>query len=102
MPRARSVCSVEKCLKTNPCPTHKREPWRGSRRNINRPSDWRKTRAFIIRRDGFTCVKCGSLGPLEVDHIFPVAKGGSWEPNNLQTLCKECHASKTIGDSRRT
>ena len=105
MPRAKSICSVAtdtgRCLKTKPCPDHARKAWEGSYRNIRRPSNWRRTRELVIRRDGFQCVKCLSLGPLEVDHIIPVAKGGSWEPSNLQTLCSECHRLKTIADSRR-
>lgn len=106
MPRAKSICSIAtdtgRCLRTNPCPTHKRPAWAGSKRNLNRPADWRKRRSLVIRRDGFKCVRCGSSGPLEVDHILSIAKGGSWEPTNLQTLCSECHRVKTIGDSRRT
>jgi 5-methylcytosine-specific restriction protein A len=38
---------------------------------------------------------CGARSGLEVDHIIPVAKGGSWEPENLWTLCKTCHTAKT-------
>lgn len=105
MPRAKSICSVEtdgtKCLRTKPCPVHSRKPWQASFRNVNRPSNWRKVRNLALRRDGFACVKCGSSGPLEVDHIRPVAQGGSWELSNLQTLCSECHRLKTIEDNKR-
>jgi 5-methylcytosine-specific restriction protein A len=31
----------------------------------------------------------------EVDHIIPVALGGSPHPDNLQVLCAACHGSKT-------
>lgn len=40
------------------------------------------------------CVFCGSTGKLEVDHIFPVARGGGDEPSNLQPLCVPCNRSK--------
>ena len=33
-------------------------------------------------------------GQLEVHHIVPVAKGGGDEPENLVTLCKECHKKR--------
>lgn len=102
MPRASSICSVEKCLNVIPCPTHKRKPFQGSARNINRPKDWRKRRSLILRRDGFACVLCGSSGPLEVDHILSVARGGSWELANLQALCAVCHKAKTIAENRQT
>jgi 5-methylcytosine-specific restriction endonuclease McrA len=32
---------------------------------------------------------------LECDHIVPLHRGGSNDPGNLQSLCKECHAIKT-------
>ena len=102
MPRAKAICSVDRCLQTIPCPEHARPAWAGSRRNLSRPSDWRRTRGYVIRRDGFRCVLCGAVGPLEVDHILSVARGGSWEPSNLQTLCKACHQAKTVGESRQT
>lgn len=105
MPRAKSICSVEtgtgRCLKTKPCPNHSRRPWSAtSARNRKKPYDWKKRRDAVVRRDGFRCVICGSYGPLEVDHIIPVAKGGSWEPTNLQTLCSDCHRRKTLDDNR--
>lgn len=38
----------------------------------------------------------------EVDHIIPVAQGGgSCGLDNLQTLCKVCHTSKTRREARR-
>lgn len=47
------------------------------------------------------CVKCGaspkknSEVTLEVDHIIPVAEGGTNDPKNLQTLCWSCNQGKT-------
>ena len=31
----------------------------------------------------------------DIDHILPVALGGTNKPENLQILCKPCHQSKT-------
>ena len=56
-----------------------------------------RKRFFVLKRDGFTCKMCGANGPgikLEVDHIFPVAEGGSDSLVNLQTLCFECNRGK--------
>ena len=48
------------------------------------------------------CTHCQAKGLVklgeELDHIVPVSKGGSNDPSNLQMLCKECHAVKTISD----
>lgn len=54
----------------------------------------------VLKRDKYKCVKCGcspSLNhkvELEVDHIRPVARGGTNEAENLQTLCKDCNQGK--------
>ncbi|WP_420042603.1 HNH endonuclease [Bordetella genomosp. 9] len=31
----------------------------------------------------------------EVDHIIPVAKGGTDHPDNLRAMNRDCHAEKT-------
>ena len=51
-------------------------------------------RRAIFERDGFACVECDATDRLECDHIHPVSKGGSSEPENLQTLCRSCNARK--------
>lgn len=52
-------------------------------------------RQKIRERDGNRCRRCGATGAtarLEVHHIVPIAKGGHpTDPNNLVTLCHECH-----------
>lgn len=37
---------------------------------------------------------CLSTGPLELDHVVPLTKGGSHDLRNLQLLCRTCNASK--------
>lgn len=53
-----------------------------------------KLRFAIYRRDGNRCVKCGSRRHLEIDHIYPISKGGKSEYSNLQTLCNKCNRKK--------
>lgn len=40
------------------------------------------------------CRACGSTGNLTVDHVIPVARGGSDRRHNLQCLCQPCNSSK--------
>jgi hypothetical protein len=63
----------------------------------------RDLRYSILRRDGFKCRNCGATPDdrrvrLQVDHIVPVAKGGSDDPSNLQTLCQDCNLGKGADD----
>ncbi|MGE3694438.1 MAG: HNH endonuclease [Dehalococcoidia bacterium] len=56
---------------------------------------WQRTRAAVLKRDGYGCLACGVTGVrLEVDHIAPLAAGGSNELANLRTLCVPCHRKR--------
>lgn len=52
------------------------------------------TRPRIFARDNYQCRICGATAPLEVDHVTPIAKGGTNDDDNLQTLCKPCNRRK--------
>lgn len=73
-------------------------------------------RERVMKRDNYTCQICGisrgyidhfmpGLGDyllLEVDHILPVAAGGSGESeDNLQTLCWRCNRKKGKNKTNR-
>lgn len=62
-----------------------------------RSSAWRTLRKQAILRDQFQCVDCGSVKDLEVNHIEPRCLNPELrlELDNLETLCKICHAVKT-------
>ena len=50
------------------------------------------------------CQTCGNLAAeadMEVDHILPLADGGSNELDNLQLLCSSCHRAKTSRENSR-
>lgn len=76
--------------------------WRGGRvtprhRNEARrhwESISRRIRPVILERDGFTCQWCGQDDDLEIDHIIPLARGGTNDPHNLQVLCRPCNRRK--------
>ena len=55
--------------------------------------DWRSICDFYGNR----CLMCGAPGDfqsLTMDHIVPVAKGGSNNPDNIQPLCHSCNSRK--------
>lgn len=57
----------------------------------------RRLRFEILRRDGHTCRYCGAAAPdakLTVDHVVPLALGGTDDPTNLVTACAECNSGK--------
>ena len=54
----------------------------------------------VLHRDGFTCRYCGKMAPdveLQVDHIYPVSKGGTNSLDNLVAACVECNSGKSNG-----
>ena len=58
----------------------------------------KKTRFEVFKRDGFSCQYCGEHPPkviLHVDHIDPVALGGSNHMDNLITSCQPCNSGKS-------
>lgn len=57
----------------------------------------KKTRFEVFKRDRFTCQYCGRMSPdviLEVDHIKPIAEGGTNKMINLITSCRDCNRGK--------
>ncbi len=55
-------------------------------------------RLYVFDRDHHTCQKCGTTEKLTIDHIIPLAEGGSNDLSNLHTLCQSCNSRK--GDRR--
>ena len=55
----------------------------------------KRTRFEVLRRDNHTCRYCRATdGPLTIDHVTPVALGGTDDPSNLVTACRDCNAGK--------
>jgi 5-methylcytosine-specific restriction endonuclease McrA len=57
--------------------------------------------AIWLTQNGLTsfdcrCAICGAtVSDWEIDHIVPIAKGGSHDTENIQFLCKQCHVAKS-------
>lgn len=75
------------------------DPNRASSAERGYGAEWRKARERVLRRDNFLCVACRAKGVFtpaaEVDHVIPKEEGGSDSDENLQALCRPCHADKT-------
>lgn len=52
------------------------------------------TRYMVYARDEWACKHCGATDALQIDHIHPIARGGSDDMDNLQTLCSPCNSRK--------
>ncbi|HEX4923155.1 MAG TPA: HNH endonuclease signature motif containing protein [Bdellovibrionales bacterium] len=67
----------------------------------------RRLAAHVVRdvwaRAKSRCTNCGSRHGLEIDHVIPVALGGSDDFNNLRLVCRSCNqraALETLGRER--
>jgi 5-methylcytosine-specific restriction enzyme A len=58
---------------------------------INFPKE---VREYVFQRDNYRCQSCEQSDKLAIDHIIPLAKGGSNDISNLQTLCNSCNSQK--------
>jgi 5-methylcytosine-specific restriction endonuclease McrA len=69
-------------------------------------TQWKKLRLMILNRDSWSCQYCGEVerSEMTIDHIIPIARGGTDEPENLIAACKRCNYSKqdkVVGDPNR-
>jgi hypothetical protein len=57
----------------------------------------------VAAGQGWRCATCTQLLPaaFQVDHVMPLAVGGSNEAHNLAALCANCHADKTQTEAAR-
>ena len=74
--------------------TPKKKPKKNKRKAISK-----SIRHEVFKRDNYRCVECNASKDdgivLHLDHIIPVAQGGSDELDNLQTLCQDCNLAKS-------
>jgi hypothetical protein len=66
-------------------------------RRAIRPS----VRFHVLARSGFCCVYCGASSSsieLVVDHVLPVALGGSDDESNLAASCVTCNQGKAASN----
>jgi 5-methylcytosine-specific restriction protein A len=67
-------------------------------------SRWQRLRWHVLRTQPL-CRPCFADGRVtaatEVDHIRPKVDGGGDEIDNLQPICRRCHADKSAREGRR-
>lgn len=65
-------------------------------RKLNAPGKYTEAdiQVLFLSQSGL-CVSCHTkLDQYRVDHIFPLSRGGSNYPENIQLLCPSCNSSK--------
>ena len=71
-------------------------------RDRGRP--WMRKREQVLKSAFGLCAACKCIGRVaqaqEVDHVVPLADGGSDDIANLQALCTACHEAKSAGEAR--
>jgi 5-methylcytosine-specific restriction endonuclease McrA len=53
-------------------------------------ADWKN----LLISLGSRCLCCGATGHLTLDHVIPLARGGTHTIDNAQPLCKSCNCRK--------
>ena len=74
------------------------DPWARYSRPVLKSKRWQVLRHFVLERDGWACVDCGTRkGRLEIDHIKPVRTHPdlAFDPANCAVRCPACHTRKT-------
>ena len=56
-----------------------------------------RERFALLQSAGFRCHYCGRTAAetgLHIDHVVPLAQGGTNDPGNLVVACKDCNLGK--------
>lgn len=65
-----------------------------SRKQARRDRVFQAAKLLVLERDGYECRMCHGLYSryaFDVHHLLMRSQGGTDEPENLVTLCRECH-----------
>jgi 5-methylcytosine-specific restriction protein A len=105
--RAMRICSQPGCCVLTHearCSQHRRAGWATSRGKSREQRGYgyqhRKLREQVAAEEP-ACICCGSADPIwHLDHITPLAHGGTTERTNVQRLCLRCSKAKTATEDR--
>jgi len=74
--------------------------WRHQvRRDID--TEWTIEMESLLFQVQTSCVICGSVNNLCIDHVLPMSKGNGLKPGNAIILCGSCNSSKHDKDLRQ-
>lgn len=67
-----------------------------TRRRRGRMGGARVDYQAILERDGTLCYLCGEDAGAEMqfDHVVPLARGGTHDPENIRVACRRCNQRK--------
>lgn len=82
-------------------------PWSEWKLDV-RPAEWRRLRLLVLEAAGWRCSLCReALHPkqckpacdldAQVDHVIPLADGGTSAAANLRAVCRGCNQRKADG-----
>lgn len=54
-------------------------------------AEYDRLKRYVLRRDKWRCRACGYRNNLSVHHVHYRSSGGGDTPENLATLCSDCH-----------
>ncbi len=63
--------------------------WNSPGRGLT-PAEWRA----ILADYGYRCAYCLTDGPMTLEHVVPLARGGAHDPDNIVPACLPCNKSK--------
>lgn len=63
---------------------------------------YKRIRAAVRQGRYGPCTACGDTNDLTVDHIKPLAQGGTNHPSNLVVLCRACNSRKGARPEQET
>ncbi|GLV21989.1 hypothetical protein TomMM35A_18420 [Sphingobium sp. TomMM35A] len=88
-------------------PATKRKAWATTRKSKQARGYGReheRMRSIVLNEEPL-CRPCQEAGRVTaatiLDHITPLAEGGSKERENMQPICRDCHAAKTAKEAQR-
>lgn len=104
--RACIICSRPSIPGASRCPEHSRsgwDTWKAKNPHASSYSSpaWRSLRARVLKEEP-VCRVCGVNPSTQVDHLLPVAEGGSFfARDNCRGICRSCHAKKSSSEGGR-